>query len=646
MWPESLEGLDESALAELESECLKAVTYQRYVCIVDARRPEELERCAPSSPSLDANLQLTAPPSSSGRRRGYRRTLESDLMEVGSGRPTTDDPTVVDRPSDLAGPVPTTADAAPTAVDAARPGDHATPLPTAAITTAAEAMRDEEVQRTRLFIRIGWLASLAGMGAIPFVDSEPWMIGAFVGALVIGMVVSFGYHQAFRDPRKFGPRPLFVLGVMSTINTHVAILFFGAFTIAPVLIVIGLHFIGRSELDARRAVWWTAGICHGVIALVLISGVIPDPGVFATARPLGIVDYVLGAIYVQAAYALAYHTGRSQRLISLRSIEQLQRATRVASQRAALLDELRIDLARAQQVGAGRYTEQTIGGYRLGAVIGRGAHGEVYEASSASGDAAAVKVLHHEHLTDPKLVARFLREARATIAIASPHVVRVLATSDPDAAVPFLAMERLRGTTLADLVRRTGKLSTEDALAFVTQVAVGLDAAGDAGIVHRDLKPHNLVREGMTWKVLDFGVATLTEHTNTLTLGGIVGTPQYMAPEQARGIRVDRRTDLHALAVLAYRVLTGRNPFGGPDTPSILYAVVHTMPVRPSLLANLDTDVDRWTAIALAKDPEMRFPTGAILAGALADALRGELPPEWRHAAERLIGEAPWQEVV
>jgi len=186
-------------------------------------------------------------------------------MAPGTGRPETGDPaedpaTEVDGGSSE---LPTVAeralDSAPslvTVVDRPRaepPSSHTPAASSMMITTAAEAMKDEEVQRTRVFIRIGWFASVAGLGAIPFVNSTRWMVViAFVAALVLGMVVSFGYHQAFRDPRNYGPRSLFVLGVLSTFNTHVAILFFGAFTIAPMLIV-----VGRAAADAlaRHLPW-------------------------------------------------------------------------------------------------------------------------------------------------------------------------------------------------------------------------------------------------------------------------------------------------------------------------------------------------------------------------------------------------------
>ncbi|HET9987786.1 MAG TPA: serine/threonine-protein kinase, partial [Kofleriaceae bacterium] len=424
----------------------------------------------------------------------------------------------------------------------------------------------------------------------------------------------------------------------------VAVLYYGTFTTAPLLVVVGMHFIGRSEIPARRAVLITGLICYGVIALALIIGRFPDPGVFATDRPLATSTYVIAAVFVEATYAFAYLTGRHQRRISLNSIEQLQRATRVASQRAALLDEVRADLERAQHATAGRHTGDTVGEYRLAMVLGRGAHGEVYDARHVTtGAPAAVKVLHLEHRADPTTLARFVREVQATSALDSPHIVRALATSEPDAAVPYLAMERLEGMTLADQLRRTPVLSPADVLRLVTQVGAAIDAASAASVTHRDLKPQNLFAVGDTWKVLDFGVASLGAQGGTLTRGGIVGTPHYMAPEQARSTKVDARTDLYALGAIAYRALTGRNPFGGNDVPSILYSVVNTMPVAPSALVALGRDVDRWTALALAKDPALRWPTGTTMATQLEAALRGVLDEKSRAAADRVIGHTPWQ---
>src|SRR3569833_1612593 len=153
--------------------------------------------------------------------------------------------TVVDRP----GPLPR---AVGEPVLQSRAG---TPLPTTStIVTAADAMRDEEIHRTRVFIRIGWAASVGGMAAFRLLVGVPSVTAAYAAALVLGMLVSFGYHQAFRDPQRYTSRAIFVLGVMTVITTHVAVLYYDTFTVAPLLLVIGMHFIGRSEIQARRAV--------------------------------------------------------------------------------------------------------------------------------------------------------------------------------------------------------------------------------------------------------------------------------------------------------------------------------------------------------------------------------------------------------
>jgi len=252
------------------------------------------------------------------------------------------------------------------------------------------------------------------------------------------------------------------------------------------------------------------------------------------------------------------------RVASLTSIDELQRATRLASQREALMDELRADLERALQVGGpGRYTDHVVGAYRLGIVLGRGAIGEVYEAANpATGEGAAVKLLRRELLADPTQIARFLREVRASSAIDSPHVVRVKATAAEGDALPYLAMEKLNGQTLAEQLRREPKLAPAAVLELCRQLGRGLDAARAAGIVHRDLKPQNLFHtsDGV-WKILDFGAASLTDEAGLLTQGQIIGTPHYMAPEQAQGLPVDHRADLYALATIAYRCLTGRYAF-------------------------------------------------------------------------------------
>ncbi len=527
---------------------------------------------------------------------------------------------------------------------AAPPIDPDSPL---LYTTAADAMRDEEVERTRLFIRMGWLLSVAAMATIPFVDAPPAMAWVFVVGMLVGMVVSYGYHQAFADPKKYTDRALVSLAVLCVINGHIGVLFYGAFTAAPLMVMVGIHFVARTE--AQRVARWifaTALACYSAIALAIISGVVTDPGVFASERPIDRATLVTATVFVLGTFWLAYYTARTFRLASLAAIEDLQRATRLTGQRDALMEELRAELERALRVGGpGRYTNQVVGPYRLGNVLGRGAMGEVYEAVHTTTDEpAAVKLLRRELLADRTQVARFLREARAAGALASPHVVRILDASPPDAPLPYLAMERLRGHTLAETLRAEARVDPAIVLGVCRDVGAALDAAAVEGIVHRDLKPQNVFRAADGgWRLLDFGIATFTDDSGTLTHGEVVGTPHFMAPEQAQGKRVDLRADLFALAAIAYRCLAGRHPFNATDTPSLLYAVVHRMPPRAGELAELPADVDRWFAIALAKDPAARFGSGAALADALASALAGELEANVRRRADALIAKHPWE---
>jgi eukaryotic-like serine/threonine-protein kinase len=516
----------------------------------------------------------------------------------------------------------------------------------AALTTAADAMRNEEIERTRLFIVMGWVISVIAAGTVLFVDAPLAMSIVFVTGLAIGMVYSVFKHREFADPKRFTERSLLSLAVVCVLNGHIGVMFFGAYSAAPMLVVVGLHFIGRTELHrVARWIFSWALACYATISVVIISGIVDDPGVFASDRAVPRGSLVAATLFVLGTYVLAYYTARTFRVASLTSIDELQHATRLAWQREALMEELRADLERALRVGGpGRATDQIVGDYKLGIVLGRGAMGEVYEATHVeTGAPAAVKLLKREQLSDATQVARFWREVEASAALASPHVVRVLAASTPTDPLPYLAMERLHGQTLGEMLRREPKLAPSATVELVRQAAIGIDAAAAADIVHRDLKPQNLFRsiDGV-WKVLDFGVATLGGDTGTLTQGQAIGTPYYMAPEQAQGKRVDSRADIYALAAIAYRCLTGRYPFTAPDTPAVLYAVVHRRPARPGELAELPADVDRWFALALAKQPDDRFATGAELASALEAALAGELDPDLRKRADALVRRQPW----
>ena len=350
---------------------------------------------------------------------------------------------------------------------------------------------------------------------------------------------------------------------------------------------------------------------------------------------------IMTQLVVQFLYLCAYLTGRASRRTMVDAVERLEKAVRAVSAREALLAEARADLARALvAVGPGRWSEQVLGSYRLGPLLGRGGMGEVYDANHVTTNApAAVKVLTRAAIGEASLVRRFLRELHTAAAIESPHVVRVLEVGE--APIPYLAMERLRGSDLADLLRRRRTLTPIEIIDLTRQVGAGIAAAAAAGVVHRDLKPQNVFLAGTTWKVLDFGVAKLAAHDDS-THGLIVGTPAYMAPEQARGGEVDRRTDLYALAALIYRSITGRPPFAGKDAAATLFEVVHTMPLRPTSLAPVPDDLDLVLAIGLAKSPDDRFATSSQMTIALDAAFEGALPDGLRQKARALIASHPW----
>ncbi|TMQ13553.1 MAG: serine/threonine protein kinase [Deltaproteobacteria bacterium] len=326
---------------------------------------------------------------------------------------------------------------------------------------------------------------------------------------------------------------------------------------------------------------------------------------------------------------------------------KLEQAVRGNAQRDALLAEARAELDRALKIGGpGRYTDQVIGAFRLGVLIGRGGMGEVYEAHAVADQReAAVKLLHPGTLAESIQLQRFLREARTAARLDCPHVVRVLEVGTTAGEAPFLVMERLRGLDLAHQLRRQRRLPLAQTKVLVDQIAIGLEAARVAGIVHRDLKPHNvfLAEDGglRRWKILDFGVSK-SGGSGTLTQGHVVGTPAYMAPEQARGEDVDHRADVYSLAAIIFRAITGHPVFTGKDVPSTLYEVVYRVSTRPSQLTELPPDVDRVLAVGLAKDPRDRFGFALELARWFSAAVTQGLDPDQRRRADELIARQPW----
>ncbi len=193
------------------------------------------------------------------------------------------------------------------------------------------------------------------------------------------------------------------------------------------------------------------------------------------------------------------------------------------------------------------------------------------------------------------------------------------------------------------MLRERRRLEPEGVARLAEAVATALDEAAAAKIVHRDLKPSNLFCTGDgCWKVLDFGVSKLVGESGTLTGVNVVGTPAYMAPEQAHGETVDRRADIYSLAVIVYRTLTGRPPFTGKDFRQMVQLLSETLPPRPSSLAEVPVAIDDVLRIGMAKLPEDRFERAGELAEALRAALDGRPIPSVTARANELDERLAW----
>ena len=424
------------------------------------------------------------------------------------------------------------------------------------------------------------------------------------------------------------------------------IYFFG--TYMPFAGLIGLLLLSYfMSADPRLSLFATlmVGGAHTLIHALITFGAIRDRGMLVVDGELD--ARLMNLASIVSIYGFSWVLGYIFRSRSRQTLSDLEEAVRQVSAREALLREARLDLERAAGIGqAGRFTDQHLGSYVLGPILGRGGMGEIYEAEHVeTGAPAAVKLLRRRADDTDNLLQRFIREADLVAGVDSPHVVRVLEVGGLDAVLPYIAMERLVGTDLAQLLRREHRLPLPEVLAMTHQVAAGLHAAHEQGIVHRDIKPQNLFHctDG-TWKVLDFGVARLAGDSHTLTGTNLIGTPSYMAPEQlSESGSVTAQTDVHALSVVFYRTITGRPAFAGKDVTAVLDRVVRTLPVAPSSLESVPVELDDVLRIGLAKHPEGRFETVLELAQALAEAGRGKSSREIRQRASRLNEQITWR---
>jgi serine/threonine-protein kinase len=249
--------------------------------------------------------------------------------------------------------------------------------------------------------------------------------------------------------------------------------------------------------------------------------------------------------------------------------------------------------------------EVLLGRYTIERELGRGGMGAVFLArDSQLGELVALKLIASHLAGDSASVERFRREVSAARKITHENVIRIHDLGEVDGN-PFLSMEYFSGMTLADLLARRGALEPDEGMALCAQIVAGLGAAHQAGVVHRDLKPQNvLVDERRRVKLIDFGLAKASFMEGMTATGLILGTPEYMSPEQIRGERVDARTDVYALGALTYRVLTGEPPFRGDSPIAIGFAHCTARPRAPrELCPALSEAVERGILRALEKLP-------------------------------------------
>jgi eukaryotic-like serine/threonine-protein kinase len=275
------------------------------------------------------------------------------------------------------------------------------------------------------------------------------------------------------------------------------------------------------------------------------------------------------------------------------------------------------------------------GTYRIIRPLAEGGCGEVYLAAHTRLPGRfAIKLLHRSLLRDSDALTRFRQEAEITSSLRHPHIVQVFDFNVTDSGVPFLVMELLEGKLLSERVQAVGALDPIPATNIIEQIAGALHAAHTRGIVHRDLKPENVMLLGGAGvddfvKVMDFGISQASWRPRLTEGERVAGTPQYMAPEQAQGLReqIDHRSDQFSLAAIGYTLLTGQEPFRGENPIAVLYEVVHTDPTLPSeVVPALGPEIDAVVMRGLAKESADRYPDVLAFASALRAAIQGATP--------------------
>ena len=276
-------------------------------------------------------------------------------------------------------------------------------------------------------------------------------------------------------------------------------------------------------------------------------------------------------------------------------------------------------------------------GYRIERTLGQGGMGIVYLAREVALDRlVALKVIRAELATDESFRARFRSESRTAASVEHPQVVTVFGAGERQGLL-YVAMRYVPGRDLGRLISSRGALAADDAAELISQVAEGLDAVHAAGLVHRDVKPANVIvgEDGRSAYLTDFGLAKATASMSGLTATGeVIGTVDYMAPEQIEGRRVDARTDVYALGCVLFHAITGEVPFADRESSAKMWAHLNEPPPAGGKGERGAAALDPVIRRAMAKDPARRYPSAGDLGRAAVAATHGEAVTE----PERAVG--------
>src|SRR5919206_4827845 len=283
------------------------------------------------------------------------------------------------------------------------------------------------------------------------------------------------------------------------------------------------------------------------------------------------------------------------------------------------------------------------GRYRIMRKLGTGGMANVYLAEDQElGRRVAIKILDDRHASDDQFIERFRREAKNAAGLSHPNIVSIYDRGEAEGTY-YIAMEYLDGRSLKELIVGRGPAPISVAIDYARQILAALRFAHRNGLVHRDIKPHNVLvdSEGRV-KVTDFGIARAGAASQMTEVGSIVGTAQYLSPEQARGTGVDQRSDIYSLGIVLYELVTGTVPFTGDTPVEIAMKHLSTVPEPPSARrAELPEALDQIVLRALAKDPDERYQTAEEMDAELARVAEGyPVSPETAEAATQVLAGA------